>query len=666
MTGVIGLTRKVCAVVTNRLTGSFHQGSKRYQESCLKQTSKESAQNRMYSPQATLTHLIEWLPTRWHRRTPLCANLWCAVLACCLTWALIVGGSNASAQNYRPRQNNGSLWLKPFQWSNQEQQAYPTSQPASQQAYASDSSSQRLAAVPARSGAKRSNPFAWTNDAEPSYSNTQYASEPSLASRVKRNLPVAKSQLAAANPMKWSNEMTPATNAASLQPPPSSSFSGAIKQSLSWQQDPEAEPDPMLQKSMPPANATDKQLVEWEKEHYPWIRPFYWSEPEFGTPEAMALEPTPEVTPSTPGSRLTPFLARPFQWTNRPSLAESQATVTDGARQVAYLQNGEALPLPPQLAGQAENVPPGKDSEDQLKVGEDGEEDKGAIGQAETLGREPVDNSLQFLRADTVLLKPGQSQWDYGLAYTLFDRTVPVAVATPDGTIIELARFRRRELIVPLELRYGLARRVQLFVNAPLGWSNTEIAFSLAEDFENTGGIGDVVFGGTFLLRQGNHECSDAIMTVAATAPTGQDPFAPIVGLTPSAPALGGGTWSLASTLLFVRNYDPVVLFYGAGTRQHFTREVQGRDFEAGGEYSYQMGVGFAVNDKVTFSSRFNGAFISESRLDGERIKGSIQEPMTVGLALTISRCQRLIEPFVDFGLTTDSTDARFGVVWTR
>jgi len=604
---------------------------------------------------------------------------YCLTLAFTLTCFAIAAcalSAEANAQNsntpQRTAQRKGSLWLKPFQWTNPENQPASKSKSAPsksrvKRAVTSSGKPRHARPVQYEAGTQSSNPFSWSNEQLVAEATDAGESRTPAGGWVGEKLLVSDKQVEIPNPLTWSNETKPTTNAASLMPPKQISFSEAVQQSLRWQEEPNAKPDTILEKSTPPADATDEQLVEWEKEHYPWSRPFYWSEPEFGTPEALALEPEPEFSPTPPASTIAPLLTKPFQWTNRPARSLAGSASASDARTVAYFQDGEELPLPTGTPNPAETLPPaGESSDDSLSVSEDGEEGKGTIGQAETLGREPVDNSLQFLRTQTVLLKPGEAQWDYGIAYTLFDQTIPVAVSTPTIDTVELARFRRRELILPLELRYGLARRIQLFLNVPFGWSNTEFAFGLFDEFENTGGIGDIIFGSTFLLRQGNHEVSDAIMTLAVTAPTGQDPFAPVVGLTPSAPALGGGTWSLASSLLFVRNYDPVVLFYGFGTRQHLLREVRGRNFRIGGEYNYQMGVGFAVNEKVTFSSRFSGAYISETRVDGERIKGSIQEPMTVGLALTVSKRDYLIEPFVDFGLTSDSTNARFGVTWTR
>ena len=283
--------------------------------------------------------------------------------------------------------------------------------------------------------------------------------------------------------------------------------------------------------------------------------------------------------------------------------------------------------------------------------------------EAESIGEAPVDNSLQFLRADTVLLDPGEFQYEYGLIYSKFDFDFPIVLG---GPTVANADFHIREMRVPLEVRYGLARRVQLFVNVPFGWSNTELNFPGFEDFENDGGLGDIVFGGSFLLRD-NDPCNkpDAILTLSSVAPTGNEPFTP-AGVSPSSPSLGSGVWSMAANLLFIQNYDPVVVFYGFGTRHSFEGELDNRDFKPGGEYNYQFGVGFAVNRHITFSTRFNGAYVSDVRLDGDRVPGTTQEPILLSLAMTVSKNKKLIEPFVDFGLTDDATDVRFGITWTH
>jgi hypothetical protein len=457
------------------------------------------------------------------------------------------------------------------------------------------------------------------------------------------------------------------------------------------------------------APLTDDEQIEFEKQHFAWIRPFYWNNDQ----EAEEMVPLEMEYLGTSRQKLSNKWMQPFLWTNttRPRVKAKQSTTPaptndswlarssmelyrlppvdrgrsqlvspeSEPRTIAYMFQGDSLPAPTDDQGSPVVHPePDSDAED-LADGlpfdqpQDGEEvlgegfiegaGGGIIADAETLGSEPEDNySLQFLRADTVLLKPGEMQFDYGVTYTLADTIIP---AVNGSSELEHARFRQRELLTPLEIRYGFTRRVQLFVNVPFGWSNIELALSDFELFENDGGLGDIVFGSTFLLREGNNECSDIVLTLAASAPTGLDPLVVPAGQ-PGVPSLGNGTWSMSANLLHIRTYDPMVVFYGFGTRQHFTRDLSGHSFRPGQEYNYQMGIGFAVNSKMTLSTRFSGAYVTEPRLDGQRFLGTIREPMSISMAVTIAQRKGLIEPFVDFGLTDESIQTRFGVVWTR
>ncbi len=558
----------------------------------------------------------------------------------------------------RPRQG-----FHPFSWSNQKQSSKSSLLTMAEPRGEKTPLVQQAGAF-AQGGGRKSrglNPLAWSNSAAPS---NDWGNQ-------KRKM------FRGTNPLAWSNNPTGGQSPRPLEPPPEQTLSESIQQALQWQDQPDEAEKERLDASRPPADATDEQLVEWEKKKYPWIRPFYLAE-DLSKPVGQG-EGFGEGSQSSLARSPAPLMAQPFLWTNEQAARPSPQSKSGRAQTAAFFQGKEQLPIPPQqplIPGQAKDPSSSEklklfddeqDNFSEQSLGKSGEGEKGKIGEAETLGREPVDNSLQFLRADTVLLKPGKSQYDWGLTYSLFDQIVPVIVPTSPTTVsFELARFRRRAMVVPFEVRYGLARRIQLFLNVPVGWSNTEFTFSSFERFGNDGGVGDITFGGSFVLRQGDREKADAILTLATTAPSGQDPFAPS-GASPLAPALGGGTWSMASSLLFVRNYDPIVVFYGVGTRQHFLRTVNGQKYRAGGEYNYQMGVGFAVNEKVTFSTRFNGAYISEARLNSQRLRGSVREPMVVGLAVTIVKPHnRLIEPFVDFGLTEDSNSARFGITWTR
>lgn len=294
----------------------------------------------------------------------------------------------------------------------------------------------------------------------------------------------------------------------------------------------------------------------------------------------------------------------------------------------------------------------------------------GEIERADTLGTAP-DNSyqLQYLRRQTPLLSPGQWQFDFGITYSITESDLPVPVVN-GGNVVNVVegRLRQRLLLAPLELRYGLFEGVQLFANVPLGWSNTEFSIPGFDSFSDNIGIGDVNAGATVLLREGYCNKPYIVGTLACTAPTGNASFPLLTSFTPDS-QLGEGFWALSASLLFIHTYDPVSVFYGGGYRHRFEDDFltpAGRvTVDPGEQVFYQFGVGFAANDRVTFSTRFIGAYFSENVVNGDRIEGTIFEPMRLRFAVTIQNCATIVEPFAEVGMTDDGPSARAGITWT-
>ncbi len=278
---------------------------------------------------------------------------------------------------------------------------------------------------------------------------------------------------------------------------------------------------------------------------------------------------------------------------------------------------------------------------------------------SETYGEAPVDRTPQFLRMVTPLLKRGQMQFDYGLVYSVQETDFPVLV---NGMVLARADVRRRSLFVPLAMRYGLNENTQLFINAPVGWFDTELATPFDDNSDSVSGIGDTTFGFTRLLCQDARASRSIVGTFSVTAPTG-DALDPLIV---NSAGSGNGVWRLGGDLLVVQNLDPVILFYGAGYTYSVEEEFAGQDIALGHQLSYNMGLGFAANERVTLSSAFQGAYITETDLNGVNLANTDQDLMQLRFAATIAQCSRLIEPFVAFGLTDRSPTATVGVVFTR
>jgi hypothetical protein len=422
-----------------------------------------------------------------------------------------------------------------------------------------------------------------------------------------------------------------------------------------------------------------------------FFSPFYYQNP--GNPERDAIPPndtgfwqgvTGPLSWTNPGAASSETTAakpnaadasghyswlQPWSWQDPIETSEVLAgpLLTSGVEQVA----AEEVPPPPHgfEPGPASGNPnPPANSSTESVPAPGGAPSGGQakrLSEAESLGEEPPEQRLQFLRAQSVLLKPGELQIDVGLAYSLAENDFPVVQSTGSGNQILEATFKQRQLIVPLEFRLGITRRMQAFLSIPVGAAQTE--FSVPNAFEQddaSGGLGDISFGSSFLLVDGNGSGTDVVFSLSATVPSGDSPFVGNVSAL-SGPTLGNNTWATAGDLLFIDNYDPIVIFYGIGYRHQFEREFLGVDVDPGEEFRAQLGVGFAVNSQVTLSTRFATAFITRTQYDGQSVDGSFSEPMSIRFAATVLRCQKLIEPFAEIGATNDATASRFGIVWT-
>lgn len=299
---------------------------------------------------------------------------------------------------------------------------------------------------------------------------------------------------------------------------------------------------------------------------------------------------------------------------------------------------------------------------------ESGEGEAGENGEKkdeQTYGQAPTNNSLQFLRQVDVLLKPGKWQFDTGFLYTLFSNDFPLPLYSggPEVTNVVEAEVRRRLLYTPLAVRYGFRKNIQLFAVLPAGFSNTQLSTVGISETTNVSGIGDLTAGGTFHLLRGEDTLPDVIGTFGFTAPTGKF-NTPVFGLVPGS-NLGQGFWALSGQLLCINRYDPIVVFYGAGYRHLFERPFDDVLFAPGEQINYMFGVGFSVNDRVTLSSTFQGFYITNTSVDSVDVRGTNLEPMSLRFSATIVRDCRILEPFVQIGVTDSAPRANFGIVVT-
>lgn len=287
----------------------------------------------------------------------------------------------------------------------------------------------------------------------------------------------------------------------------------------------------------------------------------------------------------------------------------------------------------------------------------------------EPLGQAPEDTSLLFLRRATVLLGPGHMDVDFGIRYTW--QETQRATLVPAPRLVDTERLRYRQIYVPLAVRYGLTRRSQLYCNLPVGGSISELSHPFSDAFDGTGGLGDVSAGITCQLFEHRPLRPDWILSVGFVAPTGKAQFhslgIPFGFLEPLPVYMGQGFWAASASLNFVYSIDPVVLFGGVGYTHEFDRSYLGLDFQPGEAFSYQFGIGFAVNDRITLSTVAFSTIQTTWTANGMGLPSSSQEPFALRFAATISASRIwIVEPFIAVGMNDDAPDSDLGVTFTR
>ncbi len=298
----------------------------------------------------------------------------------------------------------------------------------------------------------------------------------------------------------------------------------------------------------------------------------------------------------------------------------------------------------------------------------------GGAKQPEAIGVPPPRPQPQFLRDTSVLLDPGEYQFEYGVSYTTNSQTTAIGINVNDNTLVTSLKTLTRTASVPIEFRVGCRNDTQAFVSLPFGYNLQQISIANTADSSDGIGIGDLTFGCTRVLRKPQPEKFTILGNLSASAPTGLAQLSSIQQV--PGVALGSGYWTLSGGMVFIKTIDPIAAYVGLNYVNTFESTINNLDLQPGNIFSYRFGVGYAINSRVTVSSSFNGAYISELEVGRQLLPGSAREPLTVRLAATIlskgpslvgqsKGRRRTTEPFIAMGITDAAPDTNFGVKWT-
>jgi len=238
--------------------------------------------------------------------------------------------------------------------------------------------------------------------------------------------------------------------------------------------------------------------------------------------------------------------------------------------------------------------------------------------------------------------------------------------------------------------RWGVTPDLQLDVNVPYLYRHSEFfsggvggaaGVTSKADVSN-GDIGDISVGAFYQLHRESGSWPDVILNARVKAPTGKEPYG-IKVIQPDANnnnlnvpqtlPTGSGVWSAGLGASFLKTLDPAIVFGNIGYIYQFpgsfgdisTQQgvVQPGKIDLGNAWLWGLGIGFAVNERMSLSFAYNQLIQQEAKQKPEGqgwqgIVGSDANAATFNFGVTYALSDKsTLITNLGIGLTPDSPD---------
>jgi hypothetical protein len=259
-----------------------------------------------------------------------------------------------------------------------------------------------------------------------------------------------------------------------------------------------------------------------------------------------------------------------------------------------------------------------------------------------------------FLRNQSVFIRKGELMLELNTFYNTDTDIDFVSV----GTGATVVKTTRRFFDTTVVARYGLLTDgLELDIFAPVFvHAEQENDFGVARNRIVEDGFGDIRAALRYQVWYERGARPSLIIDVEGKSRTGGS------GL------IGTGNWNAGGGVTLLKTLDPVVLFGRIGYSYTFASKT----LDLGNSIDYRIGLGFSLNDKVSFNIQLTGAYIGRSKVEAVAPSGGIGGILLAGRTLEIANLlftttvlitdRLFIEPVVGIGITEQAFDGIFGI----
>ncbi|MDA8087877.1 MAG: hypothetical protein M0Z75_14400 [Nitrospiraceae bacterium] len=285
----------------------------------------------------------------------------------------------------------------------------------------------------------------------------------------------------------------------------------------------------------------------------------------------------------------------------------------------------------------------------------------------------PAESRLQNVGG--ILIPQGSLQLEPAFIYSNYSRhRLSISGFTVLDAIVigqmEVSDLKRDIIQTQVTARYGITNRLEIEAKVPflIRWDREVDApgttsATYHEAFGN--GLGDIEGALYWHAIRANDGMPDIVLNTRVKSATGRSPYdlpQDSQGNLLDLPT-GNGHWGVSAGFTAVKISDPAVLFGGVNYYWNFARNVGGAygTIDPGNSIEYLLGMGYALNDKLSLDTSFQERFTMRDKQNGVALPETYINASTLSLGISYAYSSRAtLELMVGIGVTVDAPDLQF------
>ncbi|WP_320173348.1 transporter [Maridesulfovibrio sp.] len=218
---------------------------------------------------------------------------------------------------------------------------------------------------------------------------------------------------------------------------------------------------------------------------------------------------------------------------------------------------------PDSIVSMSRNFPNAKNDS-----GDDSKEKNDSFGEEQE--KEPP---LDFLTGTTVLLQPGQMELETGISYK-YSRT--------SYSMMQVGYFQRaahtaRMLQLDATFRVGVMEDMEAWLNVPFTYTSVDdVSTNEFTRSDSKAGLGDISFGGQYLLVRESENTPSIAATLSVGIPTGEKRYYEPSSTWKDPLNNSSGHWRITPGVSVVQTLDPAIVYGGVNLNYALPDTIDG------------------------------------------------------------------------------------------